>query len=63
MITDPLGLERCAVCGNAFYYDKDSEASAIWQLSGHHGFVCRWCAEDWLNHNEPGGNVANSELM
>lgn len=46
MITDPLGLERCAVCGNAFYYDKDKEASAIWQLSGHHGFVCHWCAEE-----------------
>jgi hypothetical protein len=45
MIVDPLGLERCAVCGNAFEYDADPAATEAWQQSGHDGFVCRWCAK------------------
>jgi len=42
---DPLGLERCAACGNAFSYDADPDATAHWQDTGREGFVCRWCAE------------------
>jgi hypothetical protein len=44
MVMDPLGLERCALCANAFSYDADSEATAAWQEAGYEGFVCRWCA-------------------
>jgi hypothetical protein len=43
-VQDPLGLERCAQCGNAFAYDADAEATARWQAQGHSSFVCRWCA-------------------
>ena len=44
MTIDPLGLERCAVCSNAFSYDADEAATYRWRRSGHAGFVCRSCA-------------------
>jgi len=43
-MNDPLGLERCALCTNAFAYDADELATSRWQASGRRGFVCRWCA-------------------
>ncbi|HVC14458.1 MAG TPA: hypothetical protein VND62_06325 [Acidimicrobiales bacterium] len=43
---DPLGLERCALCANAFSYDADETATYRWRRTGRHGFVCRWCADD-----------------
>ena len=44
-VIDPLGLERCAVCSNAFSYDADEPATYRWRRTGHAGFVCRYCAE------------------
>lgn len=41
---DPLGLERCAICANAFVLDADAEATEIYRRAGGRGFVCRWCA-------------------
>jgi rubredoxin len=44
---DPLGLRRCAVCGNAFVYDADQAATEQLRRAGRIGprdFVCRWCA-------------------
>lgn len=45
MVQDPLGLTRCAMCGNAFSYDADERTSGIVFPRGN-GFVCRWCAPD-----------------
>ena len=44
MVIDPLGLERCEVCTNAFSYDADERATAIWCACGNRGFLCKWCA-------------------
>ena len=44
-VVDPLGLERCAVCSNAFSHDADEPATYRWRRTGHAGFVCRYCAE------------------
>ncbi len=44
-VIDPLGLERCAICENAFAYDADEQATYRWRRTGHRGFVCRYCAE------------------
>ncbi len=41
---DPLGLERCAVCSNAFEHDADAEATEHWNRRGYSGFVCESCA-------------------
>ena len=43
---DLLGLERCAVCTNAFGYDADEPATYRWRRTGHAGFVCRYCADE-----------------
>ena len=56
--TDPLGLERCAICTNAFEYDADKQATKIWRASGRAGFVCDWCA--WQYRAE--FNEAEKEL-
>ena len=45
-VVDPLGLERCAVCANAFSYDGDEAATYHWRRTGHVGFVCRYCADE-----------------
>ena len=45
MVVDPLGLERCSMCGNAFAYDADDEWTRRLRESGESGFICRWCAE------------------
>lgn len=45
-VDDPLGLERCAVCTNAFAYEADEAATYRWRRSGRSGFVCRWCAPE-----------------
>ena len=41
---DPLGLERCAVCSNAFAFEADDPASARRWQRGYSGFVCESCA-------------------
>jgi hypothetical protein len=43
-VIDPLGLERCAVCGNAYIYDADPDATSAWRDAGQTGFVCKWCS-------------------
>jgi hypothetical protein len=45
-VVDPLGLERCALCSNAFGYDADEAATYRWRTTGHAGFVCRTCADE-----------------
>ena len=45
-VADPLGLERCAVCANAFGSDADEAATYRWRRLGLAGFVCRYCADE-----------------
>lgn len=45
-VADPLGLERCAVCGNAFGYEADETATYRWRRSGRSGFVCYRCTPE-----------------
>jgi hypothetical protein len=47
---DPLGLRRCAACGNAFAHDADPTATERLRRAGRLGprdFVCVWCATRW----------------
>ncbi len=46
MVQDPLGLPRCALCGNSFSTERHEEATEALRSRGTIGprqFVCRAC--------------------
>jgi uncharacterized protein YlaI len=49
---DPLGLERCVLCHNAFVYDADDEATQRLNELADIGFICRYCAEEVASEGE-----------
>lgn len=57
-MTDPLGLQRCERCQNAFSLDLDPEATAAHQgvavaeIDEAGPFICRQCAGEQLSRDE-----------
>jgi hypothetical protein len=61
LIIDPLGLNRCQICSNAFEYDFDENATVIWRAYGNRGFVCKQCALQYREHLEKAEKELNDD--